>query len=129
MKILIVDNNKNSQKLLEHMIDTIGGGIVKTVNSGLDAILALREEPYDVVFMDIRMPVFDGLETAHAIKRDKGCNQSYLIALTAGTQGHFEVEKEHALACGFDDYILKPFSLDALQRKLSQIVHGYKICA
>lgn len=129
MKILIVDNNKNSQKLLEHMIDTIGGGIVHIVSSGLDAILALREEPYDVVFMDIRMPVFNGLETAQAIKHDKECHQSYLIALTAGTQGHFESEKANALSCGFDDYILKPFTLEALKKKLGQIVHGYKICA
>ena len=96
---------------------------------GIDADLAengrvaldrLRDVAYDVVLMDVMMPVMDGLEATQAIRRSGG-PQPHIVAVTANVMPG---DRERCLAAGMDDYLPKPIQLDSLARALQAAPPG-----
>ena len=113
-KILIVDDIFSNRLLLSSALETLGISS-KSVNNGQAAIDSLEEEDFGMVFMDIEMPVMNGLETVRHIR-----NQMYIpvknlpvIALTAHNPNEYGAEIENA---GFTEILTKPYSLEKLQR-------------
>jgi CheY-like chemotaxis protein len=116
LKILLVEDNAVNQKVASLILKHIGYDC-SIADNGKEAIQAIEADHYDVVLMDLSMPVMDGIEAAKIIK-EKFPNPPVLIALTAHAMGE-EIEK--CKAVGFSDYATKPIDKVELKRILDNI--------
>lgn len=73
-----------------------------------------------LIFMDVRMPVMDGLQTTRRIREIESAGVSPRCAILALTAGAFEHEREEMLQCGADDFVAKPFRVAALFEKIGK---------
>jgi len=103
--ILVAEDNAESRMLLVRLLETAGMKVV-TAENGMEAVEAYQQHHPDLIWMDIRMPVMDGLEATRRIKGLKDGRQPVIIALSAHV---FEEEREAILAAGCDDFLAKPF--------------------
>ncbi len=106
MKILLAEDNAVNRKLATALLQKRGHQVVATEN-GREALNALERENFDLVLMDIQMPVLDGLDAIHAIRAKEQSSGSHLpiIALTAHAM---KGDRERCLAAGADEYVTKP---------------------
>ncbi len=115
LKILVVDDDVLNQRMMQLLL-TREGHLIDLVSNGLEAFEAIRISRYDVVFMDLQMPVMDGIEASRRIREwENGGQHTFIVALTASympEQGHVLFE------AGIDNYISKPFELEQVQRLL-----------
>ncbi|MBD2517018.1 PAS domain S-box protein [Nostoc sp. FACHB-973] len=111
LRILLVEDVSLNQKVALLMLERIGYR-ADTANNGLEALLALRQQSYDLVFMDVQMPEMDGLEATRRICQEWPDNsRPWIIAMTAhAMQG----DREECLSAGMNDYISKPIRMEAL---------------
>ena len=123
-RVLIVEDNKANQALLKHIFNEyqLGYGIA---DNGQEAIDILKKESFDMVFMDIQMPVMDGY-TAIQILRNEQQLKIPVIAMTAYV---LEGEEEKCLTAGFSDYIAKPVSEAHLMQKIYTYLGGKRDAA
>ena len=91
---------------------------IDIVDNGLEALKAVADKDYDLVFMDVQMPEMDGLEATQAITEKCGKNRPVIVAMTANAM---EGDREKFLGEGMDEYISKPISIDAIQTILIKI--------
>ena len=109
LRVLVVDDNASAREILQEPLTTIASR-VDTVSSGKEAIAAIREhdsrEPYDIVFMDWRMPGMDGLQASRHIKSDETLAHRPAIVLVTAF-GREEV-REEAERLELDGFLLKP---------------------
>ena len=114
MKVLVVDDNKTSQELLENMLSSFSFRVT-SVNSGRDALKLLdhpdQESPYDFVLMDLMMPEMDGIETT---KRIKEHSQNYQIPVIIMTAFGREETIQQAKKAGADAFLIKPIKQSLL---------------
>ncbi|MEW6219069.1 MAG: response regulator [Thermodesulfobacteriota bacterium] len=101
--ILLVEDNPVNQKLALRML-TNGGYQVEVAANGQEAVDKVTANRYDLVFMDVRMPIMDGRE-ATALIRQKGFDRLPIVAMTAEAM---KGDEEKCLAAGMNDYISKP---------------------
>ena len=117
LKILLVEDYPTNQKLITLMLQQMGYE-ADVVNNGLEALIALRCQDYDVVLMDMQMPEMDGMTTIeHICQEWEPSLRPRIIALTAST---ILGDKESLLASGIDNFLAKPFRLEELMRVLIQ---------
>jgi two-component system sensor histidine kinase/response regulator len=118
--ILVAEDNETNQEVAFGMLQNFGCR-VKIVPNGEHAVAAVKENTYDVVFMDCQMPVMDGYQAAAEIRRMEKTEVSKkhipIIALTANA---LEGDREKCLSAGMDDYISKPFKKDEVFTILEQ---------
>jgi len=115
-KILIVDDKVNNRQLLIDTLQPLGFNISQACD-GQQAVAQFAQEPTDLVLMDRRMPVMDGIEAARRIKATKAGCDTPIIALTASA---FEEQREELLASGLDDFLSKPFQRQALLQMIAR---------
>jgi len=121
MKILIVDDIFTNRLLLVEVIKSIGHDYVQ-VENGRDAVEALLSDDFDLILMDIEMPVMNGLETTKFIREnfESPKNETPIVALTAhNPQLFFEDFKD----VGFDQLLTKPYSLE----KITTIINNLSL--
>jgi CheY-like chemotaxis protein len=117
-RILVAEDVKTNQKIIEHMLTSIGYNRPDIVSNGIEAINALKNKTYDVIFMDINMPEMDGVEaTAYIRHHFSDEQQPKIVALTADA---ILGKREKYLKSGMDEYISKPVHLDKLKQVLSK---------
>jgi len=116
-KILIVEDNPVNQKLMQIVLDKLGCKTDSAVN-GQEAVEKVRDTQYDLIFMDIQMPIMSGYEATEIIRNKIG-NSVPIIALTAIVT---DEDKKDCFACGMNDYITKPVELYKLREKIIQWV-------
>jgi signal transduction histidine kinase/CheY-like chemotaxis protein len=118
MRVLLAEDNENNQLLIELLLKRHGVECV-IVGDGQQAIDNLREHEYDLVFMDLEMPVMGGIEAVAQIRaREQGTGRRALIvALSAHAP---EDERDHCIAAGMDDYMMKPINIAALSALLEK---------
>jgi CheY-like chemotaxis protein len=105
LRILLAEDNPVSQKISLHQLTSLGCRADVAAN-GVEVLEALRRQPYDVVLIDLIMPIMDGLEAARLIRRELPATaQPWLVALTARTMPG---DREECYAAGMDDYLGKP---------------------
>jgi signal transduction histidine kinase/HPt (histidine-containing phosphotransfer) domain-containing protein len=112
LRILLCDDNTINQKVAARILQQIGYQPDFAVN-GREALDALEQKPYDLVFMDVMMPEMDGLEATRVIReRQKNSpshpNFSLRIVVIAMTAHAMQSDREKCLAAGMDDYLAKP---------------------
>ena len=108
VKALIADDNEVNRNVLSQMLSNLGIEVIEA-EDGQQAVQMFREQKPDVVFMDIRMPVMDGLEAAQQILAEFGKDKFKLVAISASTLKH---ERQNYFDAGFDDFISKPFRFE-----------------
>jgi signal transduction histidine kinase/CheY-like chemotaxis protein len=102
LNILLVEDNPVNQKLVCAMLKKTGI-TVDTAENGLEAVQKTREHAYDLVFMDIQMPVMDGIQATREIR--EGFPNLPIIAMTAHA---LKGDREICIAAGMNDYLSKP---------------------
>jgi len=113
-RALLVDDNEANLKLISTMLNDKFGSLVQATN-GEEAVEACCLQKFDIIFMDIQMPVLDGLQ-ATAIIRKHGINQ--LVPIVATTAHALEEEKQIWLNKGMDDFLTKPLNEDDINNIL-----------
>lgn len=114
-KILVVEDNKDNQQLFTILLEKTGAE-VKIANNGLQAVEKVTNEHFDLVFMDMQMPVMDGLEATKLIK-----SKGYKVPVVSLTANAMKQDREASLAAGCSDYITKPVN----KLDLYHIVYKY----
>jgi len=104
LRILIAEDNPSNQKVLVEMLKQMGYR-ADAVADGREVVEALKRRPYDLIFMDVRMPEMDGLKATQEIRRLWPTNGPKIIAITAYA---LSGDREKCLEAGMDDYIAKP---------------------
>ncbi|WP_269620662.1 PAS domain S-box protein [Zhongshania sp. BJYM1] len=112
MRILLVEDNITNQQVARELL-AIEGAEIDVADNGLIALDSIRNavQPFDVVLMDLQMPVMDGYESTREIRGNLGLKYLPIIAMTANAM---PADKEACLAVGMNDHIGKPFELAEL---------------
>jgi len=120
-KILVVEDNEDNRRILVLRLRQLGEVDIKEAATGQEALDCITREPPDIVFLNLKLPVLDGWETARRIRAlPAPLNQLPIIAVTA----HAMVgDRDKALAAGCDEYIAKPI-VDAgeIREKLQRLL-------
>jgi CheY-like chemotaxis protein len=116
LRILLVEDNATNQLLAARALDRLGYR-ADLAGDGAQALAALRRSAYDVVLMDVQMPVMDGIEATRRIRAEWPASvQPHIIAMTAGVTVE---DQESCRQAGVDDYIPKPPREEDLARALA----------
>ncbi len=115
-RILVAEDNRTNQAVITAMLATLGL-TADVVESGVDAIVALRKQRYDLLLLDVHMPLMDGYEVAQRVRGELGMSTEQLpiVALTANA---VKGDRERCLEAGMNDYVTKPFEFATLEAAL-----------
>jgi signal transduction histidine kinase/CheY-like chemotaxis protein len=127
LDILLVEDNPVNQRLAARMLEKKGHSIT-VADNGLKALEVLENRTFDLVLMDVQMPVMDGYEATAAIRRREQGDSAHvpIIALTANAMAG---DRERCLAAGMDGYVSKPVSIESLLREIAAIQEKYQIAS
>ncbi len=115
-KLLMAEDNEINRKLADLLFKRNNLSLDFAAN-GQEAVDAVQNSTYDLVFMDIEMPVLNGIDATKAIKEALGEQAPPIIALTAHSM---DGDRERFMEAGMVDYITKPIDLNRLKELLSQ---------
>jgi CheY-like chemotaxis protein len=118
-RILLAEDNLINQKVALKILSKLGYPTEVAAN-GQEAIDALENQPYDLVLMDVQMPVLDGFEATAAIRSGKTKTPNPRIPIVAMTAHAMQGDREHCLEAGMDDYLAKPISSQELREILER---------
>lgn len=117
LRLLVVDDVPANRTLLGGMLERDGHAVRYAVD-GREAVHAVMREPFDMVLMDVQMPVLDGCGATEAIRSQQGpVAQIPILAVTANVQPE---DHAHYRACGMQDCLSKPIRRDALRQMLAR---------
>jgi signal transduction histidine kinase/CheY-like chemotaxis protein/HPt (histidine-containing phosphotransfer) domain-containing protein len=116
LRTLIVEDNLINQKLAVRVLEGFGYE-PDVVGNGQEALDQLERASYDIVLMDIEMPVMDGLEAMRRIVECYGDTRPRLVAMTANA---FVADRDACFSAGADDYVSKPIRIPALAEALAK---------
>src|SRR6516164_7131784 len=114
--ILVVEDQMDNRQILRDLLGNARYQLVEAEN-GEEALAAVAKQRFDLILMDIQLPVMDGYETARRIKSNPDMKAVPIIAMTAYASAGDEAK---ALAAGCDGYVTKPFSPRALLAKVRE---------
>jgi signal transduction histidine kinase/ligand-binding sensor domain-containing protein/CheY-like chemotaxis protein/HPt (histidine-containing phosphotransfer) domain-containing protein len=114
LSILIAEDNLINQEVVSGMLGKMGY-TADIAHNGLEAVNAVRDKHYDLIFMDVQMPHMDGIEATKHIIAELGQKRPRIIAMTANAM---QGDKETYLAAGMDGYVSKPILLDEVREML-----------
>lgn len=119
LNILLAEDNPVNQKVAVIMLEK-SGHRVTVVRNGKEAIDRYNSDIYDMILMDVQMPVLDGLSATREIREieEKTGDHIPIVAMTAHAMAG---DKERCIAAGMDDYITKPFNRSELLEKITSI--------
>ena len=117
LKVLVAEDNEVNQNLIRTVLE--GFGIdVSIAENGQEAVDLRREKPFDLILMDIQMPVMGGIDATKAIlqlEEEEGLPHIPIVALTANA---LQGDREKYLRAGMDDYISKPIQIEQIRHIL-----------
>jgi predicted ATPase/signal transduction histidine kinase/ActR/RegA family two-component response regulator len=118
LRVLLVEDNIVSQKIGCKMLEKLGCERVDVASDGQQAVSKVRENNYDVVLMDMMMPVMDGLDATRTIRNDSSIkDQPKIVGMTANAMSE---DIEACRRAGMDDYLSKPVTLATLQAAIAR---------
>jgi hypothetical protein len=118
-RILLVEDNPDNQRLAARVLER-AGAFVDNAENGEVAVAMAKDTLYDLILMDLMMPVMDGFQaTAHIRESETAPNRVPIVALTAHATEGF---RDRCLAAGMDDYLSKPFKKERLVALVDQWV-------
>jgi CheY-like chemotaxis protein len=124
VRVLLVEDNPVNQRLATRLLEK-RGHIVTVANNGQEALAALGRDSFDIVLMDVEMPVMDGFAATAAIReREKETGRH--IPIVAMTAHAMKGDRERCLEAGMDDYIPKPLQVEQLMEIIERLAGGPK---
>ncbi|AOY00029.1 hypothetical protein BJP62_05950 [Jeongeupia sp. USM3] len=114
-RVLVVDDHPPNRMLIAEQLTFLGVGTIVTAADGAEALTRLAEQPFDLVLTDGAMPNVDGYELTQRIRANPDWVHLVVIGYSADAR---DEARKRALTAGMDDYLLKPVSIDMLQRAL-----------
>jgi signal transduction histidine kinase/ActR/RegA family two-component response regulator len=126
LRVLVAEDTLTSQTVIRLMLERLGHRVA-VANDGAEAVRAFSREPFDLVFLDLQMPVMDGYEAAQAIlaewQRARGpeARPMPIVAISAFTQPS---DRRKALEHGMVDYLAKPIKSDDVARIIARLAIG-----
>jgi PAS domain S-box-containing protein len=118
-RILLVEDNRINQKVALGILGKLGLG-AEVAENGEEALELLRTTQYDLVFMDVQMPVMNGFEAARHIRALGDDNPNRNVPVVAMTANAMQGDRERCIQAGMDDYISKPVTPRALSEVLGR---------
>ncbi len=128
IQVLLADDHATNQTVIRMMLDEFGAETV-TVSNGAEAVEAAKGRDFDVILMDMQMPVMDGLEATRRIRRmeaEAGARRTRIIMLTANA---LPEHREASRAAGVDGHLSKPVTVADLMTALEAVDEGEDIRA
>jgi len=119
VRAMVAEDNSINQKLIKNILEGLGV-TVALVDNGKMALEERQKEEYDIIFMDIQMPVMGGIEATHAILDYENKNRKHHIPIIALTANALTGDREKYLKEGMDGYLSKPIKLPSLIEVLMQ---------
>ena len=116
-RILVAEDEEINRLVVLRLLSDLGFR-AEAASNGREVLAALERETFDLVLMDCQMPVLDGYETTHSIRRGEGAGRH--LPIVAVTAHALKGERERCLAAGMDDYISKPFTEGGLAALLDR---------
>lgn len=116
LSVLIAEDNKTNQIVLKGFLKQLGVGAITIAQDGEEAINLCKAGHFDLIFMDMQMPIKDGLQATIEIKQMEAFHDVPIIALTANV---FEEDKKRCFDVGMCDFVSKPINLTLLESALS----------
>lgn len=114
LTVLLADDYDVNRMVLQTQLESLGYR-ADAVSNGEEVLRALHARAYDVVLMDIRMPIIDGMEATRRIRSQKQAHQPFIVAVTASA---LKGDREAYLATGMDGYLAKPVDIVELGQVL-----------
>jgi two-component system alkaline phosphatase synthesis response regulator PhoP len=120
-KILIADDEAHMRRLIERtVVDLEDAGVeILTADNGMTALELIKTEKPSLVFLDTVMPKMNGYDVCHAMKREYGYEDVYVIMLTAKDHGY---DRKKGTEAGANVYATKPFDPDQMLAIASQVL-------
>jgi len=120
LKTFVAEDNRANQRVISLMLKRLG---IKSeaAGNGEELLAMLKDEPADLIFMDLQMPVMDGLEATAAIRAGEVGERQKDVKIIALTANAMSGDEERCLSAGMDGYLTKPLKIDALEAKIDQL--------
>jgi CheY-like chemotaxis protein len=109
--VLLVEDNFVNQKVAVRFLERLGCS-VEVANNGAEGVAAFQRQPFDIVLMDLQMPVMDGMAATRKMRELETLGHVPIIALTANAMSG---DRERCEAAGMDGYLTKPIEVDRLR--------------
>jgi CheY-like chemotaxis protein len=116
MSVLLAEDNAVNQRVCLSLLQRLGPRVC-VVGDGAAAVNALRENPYDLVLMDVQMPGIDGWQATKMI-RALPCRRRSPVPIIALTASAFAADRERCLSAGMNDHLFKPVTLASFEATL-----------
>lgn len=116
VKVLVVDDY-NINRQIANMYLTKAGAKVSEAKDGKECLARLVQERFDLILLDVNMPVMDGLETIDRIRRDDKLKNTLVLGLTADA---YEEDRRKFISLGMNEVIAKPFNRKTLVKKITE---------
>jgi len=114
--LLVVEDNELNRKIVSQMLQNYGFQ-VSSAENGLECLRMIQESDFDLILMDMQMPVMDGYETTVIMRQDPEHSHLPIIAMTAHAMAG---DREKCLACGCTSYLPKPFKSEQLVEEVKK---------
>ncbi len=122
LRILLAEDNPVNQKLAIRLLEKRGHWIT-VANNGREALELWERDPFDMILMDVQMPVLDGLSTATAIREREPARGTH-IPILAMTAYAMKGDRDRCLDAGMDDYVSKPIRSEELCAAIARLAGG-----
>ncbi len=120
LNVLVVEDNPVNLTLMETLLKQLGHNVSLSEN-GQEALESLERSDYDIIFMDIQMPVMDGIKCTKQILKIYGEDRPAIVAVTANVH-----QREECLKLGFDDFIGKPINISKIKDVLLNLLSTHR---
>ncbi len=120
-RILLAEDERVNSIVTQRLLEK-DGHIVSVVENGEKAVHALQSEDFDIVLMDIQMPVMDGVEATRSIRAGEAGEHNVAVPIIALTAYAMVGDKEKFIGVGMDGYVVKPIVLNELRKAMAGIM-------
>jgi signal transduction histidine kinase len=118
IELLIAEDSIFNQIVIVKMLNKLGFNNIDIVKNGFETLEHIKKKTYDILFLDIKMPIMDGYVTAREINKNFSNNKPFIIATTASVT---ESDKQKCFEAGIDAHISKPIILTELETMINTI--------
>ena len=120
LRILLAEDNVVNQRLISRILEKMGHTVM-VANDGAAALVMLSQQDFDLVAMDMQMPMMDGLEATRKVRLDELGSGRHMpiVAITANA---FDDDRRKCFEAGMDGYVVKPVSAKAIGDELDRVM-------